>query len=328
MTLKKVITLGGATQDIFIQSEDAGIQHLHPGAKIEVSSLHYASGGGATNTAVAFKRLGCEVTTFFKIGHDAAGQAIINQLKENSITTDQVAYSPKTNTGTSFIIPAPAGDRIIFAYRGANAEITPAELPLHAVATADCVYITSLAGNSARVLSSITKAAKESSLVAVNPGKNQLANPTVLLEALSSIDIFIVNSSEARTFMQSLNLKTDKHELVQELTNYFKTILQRGPRIAVVTNGAGGVYVATKQAIYFCPSVHDTIINTVGAGDAFGSCFVASLLQELPIEQAIINGVINSASVLSHPDAKTGLLDWDTIQKRARSIAATQLQIF
>ena len=65
MKTKKVLTIGGGTQDIFISYKDAETVQfeskqgtrscllLEEGAKIEVSDIVYATGGGATNSGVS-----------------------------------------------------------------------------------------------------------------------------------------------------------------------------------------------------------------------------------------------------------------------------------
>ena len=60
----KVLTIGGATQDIIIEYQEGSalrVEDINPprlswqeGSKIDVEKLHYATGGGATNTAVSF----------------------------------------------------------------------------------------------------------------------------------------------------------------------------------------------------------------------------------------------------------------------------------
>ena len=102
----KILTLGGATQDIFIQQENAQTIELtyqdskntflllQEGSKIEIDSLHYASGGGATNSAVAFKRLGLDVATFFKVGNDAQGSMLLQELKDEEIDIQKCIIDP------------------------------------------------------------------------------------------------------------------------------------------------------------------------------------------------------------------------------------------
>ena len=88
----KVLTIGGATQDIFIlheqeetityrksKTETQTFLLLQEGKKIEINIVIYTTGGGATNAAVSFKRLGFDVTTFFKVGNDSQATAIVKQ---------------------------------------------------------------------------------------------------------------------------------------------------------------------------------------------------------------------------------------------------------
>src|SRR5581483_11568459 len=90
-----ILTIGGATQDIFIKHKHHQHEHTHErtlsvleeGTKIDVDDIHYCSGGGATNTAASFARLGYSTTSFFKVGDDPQGTFILNQLQSYGINT-------------------------------------------------------------------------------------------------------------------------------------------------------------------------------------------------------------------------------------------------
>jgi sugar/nucleoside kinase (ribokinase family) len=69
-------------------------------------------------------------------------------------------------------------------------------------------------------------------------------------------------------------------------------------------------------------------VNTLGAGDAFGSGFVGALLQNLPVEQALIQGLVQATAVISVLDAQSGLLTADELKKRGAKISRDQLQRF
>src|SRR3990172_11556624 len=115
--MKKIVTIGGATQDIFIEYAEMQSMRLDTkrrsqfftllgkGEKIEVKNIHYATGGGATNSAVSFKRLGFDVVPFFKIAADEPGKFIIHNLKEEKIITDYVVKNDE-HTGISFVVPS------------------------------------------------------------------------------------------------------------------------------------------------------------------------------------------------------------------------------
>lgn len=342
--MKSVLTLGSATQDIFIYSKETEsfkalkgkdercFMLIEEGAKIEVNSLHYASGGGATNSAVSFKRLGFNVASFFQCGDDEAGRFIIDDLAKSDIDSSTATITKSHRTGTSFIFPSVTNNRAIFAYRGANAELQEQQIPFARFSQFDLIYITSLSGASSDLLPSITRHAKQQGLfVATNPGTSQLtSNPQAMLQALPYIDVFILNSKEAKTFFghRPSGKKSSHTRNAQQLAatitqpfpllDYFTAILSQGPSLVVVTDGAHGVYVADKEYIYFHPSLPVSIINTVGAGDAFGSSFVATIVNAQSIEEAIVRGIINSACVIGHQDAKQGLMPYALLEKQAR----------
>lgn len=365
----KVLTIGGATEDIFLLYKNIEMQHLitefeqrsfiilEEGRKIEVNNLKYYTGGGATNSAVSFKLLDFDVSIFCKIGKDSKADFVLQELKKHNINLEHIIQDSTASTSISFIIPTKSRDRTVLVFRGANRFLQKKEIPGKALDEADLVYITSLTGESSQLLPYITELAKKHKcMVAVNPGTSQLrAGADKVREALKDIDIFILDSCEARYCMASL-VQTDKKlqrslldvepfksenklpELLRStlvhqgicfsLRHYFKAILSRGPHIAVVTNGADGVYVATENQIIFHPSLETKIVNTLGAGDAFGSCFVACLADGMSVDDALRCSIINATSVISFLDTKTGLLTKEQIKKLLSQIDTKLIQCF
>jgi len=364
--MKKVLTIGGAMWDIFIQYDHIDALHLHTkyachayvvmeeGRKIEVKKLAYHVGGGATNSAVSFARLGFSVNSFFKLGLDQEGDFILRSLAKEKVATRQVIRTKKTATGTSFIIPGKSGDRTVLVYRGANITLEERELPQDAIIACDQLYVTSLSGPSAQLLLPITIFAKKhNKVVATNPGTSQLIRGAQLFKkSLPNIDILILNSFEAQLLMTSLvtvplpqNLspltKKEKKKLPQllreplgskrtcfTLPQFFREIQAQGPRIVVVTNGSEGVYVAYNSTIYFHPALNIEVVSTLGAGDAFSSSFVGQIMQDKPIEDAIRVGIINSSSVIQVLDTQTGLLRAAVLEEKLGELDLSLLQKF
>ena len=76
------ITIGSATQDVFIQSDAASIVSVSQptkksefmsfpyGAKTEIADFSKALGGGAVNTATNLAHLGLKTSTIIKLGND------------------------------------------------------------------------------------------------------------------------------------------------------------------------------------------------------------------------------------------------------------------
>lgn len=362
----KIITIGGATQDIFVEypadvaylpsnGNDCCYIVMQEGQKIDLQNIEYHTGGGATNTAVSFKKLGFEAQAFFKIGTDPQGDYILSSLKKEGINIDNIPRASDCATAISIIIPCPSGDRTVLVYRGANRTITEKELPFSAIDESDHVYITSLSSATAALLIPLAAHAKKvGKLVAANPGSSQLkAGAHYLKEALSNIEILILNSFEASLLMASfmetnpsLHAQTTQPaqkmalapQLLQKplthesttfiLKQFFQEALSLGPKIVVVTHGAEGVYVAQGENILFHPSLPLKATSSVGAGDAFGSAFVGTLLSGKSIEDAIRCGILNATSVITHVGAKTGLLTVQKLEEGLKSLDKTLLQKF
>lgn len=362
----KIQTIGGATQDTFMQYKGTEIMTLigkqkqttfmlfESGEKVEIDDIITKTGGGATNSAISFKRMGIQTNCFCKIGNDTAGQNVLNALNIENVGTNNIKISQDQKTGGSFIVNSLEGDYTIFAYRGANGFMEEYEIPWNDIKAATQLYITSLSHNSATILPSITTFAKSNNIpVAINPGISQLTNGILKLkESLSNIDVLILNSYEAQMFMFALTQTDQNYKKALEckaksalsglnmesqapylldvpipcenmqfgLLNFFKEVLKMGPQIVVVTNGKNGVYAAHHNEVIFHPSIKTNVTNSVGAGDAFGSCFIASLMHGYDICTSLKHGIINSSSVLEHIGAKDGLLTLEQLMIKAKTI--------
>ncbi len=368
----KILTIGSAMYDLFLEytspqtvkftidGQDVNYIILEEGHKIELSALLPFTGGGATNTAFSFTRLGFTTATCAKIGHDEYGAFIVAALEETNINTSYITLSSDEKTGCSFIIPSPTGDKAILTYRGANLQLTTDDIPLADFGAFDQLYITSLSRSTSVLLPIMCNQAKKDGIpVAVNPGTSQLnENVHTLIESLNNIDILILNCFESSLLMAQFGYHKKKKKSVRNkkqvpskddglkklpdllsapitrgdiqftLPDYFKEIQTRGPHIVVVTNGADGVYVSDGTTIYYHPSLPIEVISTVGAGDAFASTFVAQLLQKKSIENAIRAGIINSAAVLEHFGATTGLLDQQELNELVSEIDQNGIKKF
>jgi ribokinase len=362
----KILTIGGATQDIFIQYNGSdsiemvthGFTHcfllLEEGQKVEVNSLEYHLGGGAANTAVSFARQGFETALFCKLGNDYAATTIKNQLAQEKINLDSICLSSCNKTATSFIIQSKTGERTVFAYRGATTTLAANEIPYARIEQSDFLYITSLGVRAWQTLPTIVKHARKHKVrIATNPGSIQLSDGAeTFYQSLAGIEVLIMNLSEVKLFMRSLcNLSSEfKKKLMEEpfsqpreasptitpshdqaspylidhpiqddndhysLRNFFTEMLEIGPKVVIITNDKNGVYCAFEETIYYHPALLVKPISTVGAGDAFGSAFCGSYFKGASIEESLRNGALNSASVLGHVGAQTGLMN-DIMQR-------------
>ena len=111
-------------------------------------------------------------------------------------------------------------------------------------------------------------------------------------------DILIVNREEAE---QLVGKDKDIKLLAEKL-------LKAGPEIVAITDGPCGAYAATAEEFLFAPPMPIKPISTTGAGDAFSSGFMAALIKNKKLKDALMWGIFNSSSVIQHFGAQTGLL--------------------
>ena len=359
--MKKILTVGSAMLDLFLslgkdtlpciekKESRQSFMLLEVGRKLELPTIHRCSGGGATNAAVSLSRQGFEVSAFFKAGVDCESEFIKRQLAQDNIDTHNCVSSKNAPTGISLIFPCSDGDRTTLTYRGASITLSEQELPLSLLKNLDCLYITSLTGATAPLLLPLVKAAhKQNIFIASNPGSSQLrAGAYELQLALPYIDVLILNSDEAVECMKSfiatgISLKEPKYvpgpalvsmpfireDITFNLRQYCAEVLSRGPKMVVITNGKEGVYVAHGTTLLFHPSLPAEVVNTLGAGDAFGSGFVGALLHHKSIEEALLQGLVQASAVISVLDAQSGLLSADKLKERSAKVSTNQLQHF
>lgn len=101
-----------------------------------VSDIYYAVGGCVPNTAINLAKIdhSIPISAFGKVGADENGRYIISQLLKNGISVEGISYS--SNTATSFcdVMSMPTGERTFFCKKGANAEFSPEDVKISALA--------------------------------------------------------------------------------------------------------------------------------------------------------------------------------------------------
>ena len=313
------------------------------GGKIEIGKPVLATGGGATNSAVTFSRQGLKTAALIKIGEDQAGKDILEELKKEKIDVLKLQttnYKSRRNIGTptktsglqisnstaySTILLAPGGERTILIYRGASEDLTFKEISLNRLKS-KWAYISS-GKISFQVINEIFNYLhKNKTLIAFNPSKHFIEMGLKKLKPLlKKTKVFILNREEA-SYLTGVDYHKEKE--------IFKKLDEAVDGIAVMTDGPNGILVSDccniyKAGIFSAEGGEKKAIDRTGAGDAFGSGFVAGLIQTREkckkglcgvdnIEYAIRLGSANATSVIEHIGAKTGILTKKEFEKLKR----------
>ncbi len=304
-----VITLGAATRDVFLVSKDfqfiqshkfaTGVGECVPfGAKIDIDNILLSSGGGATNAAVTFARLGLSAGIVAKVGDDEAGRGIKTELHGEGVDVRLMKTTDKDSTAYSTLLTAKNGERSVLVYRGASATFAPSDISWTKL-KAKWIYASSLAGNLDVMKQVLTHAHKHKIKVAFNPGKGELKRATDMRKLLPKLSILIVNLEEA----QMLTENPDK-----DVAKQLKLLAQ--PNLTVViTNGPSGAYALADGTAWYARTSGVKSVSRTGAGDAFGSGLTAALIKGYSLDDAMKIGTLNSESVIQKFGAKAGILN-------------------
>ena len=296
-----VLTVGAATLDIFVKSpqfivEDNLIALKHS-SKNEINQSLICSGGGATNSAVSFTRLGLKATPLSLIGDDHLSQYIIDDLKKEKVSTSLLVKNKNDTTDFSIILVVPDGGRSILTNRGST-RLEEKNLNWDKIPKSKWLYISSLEGNLDLLEKLIGFAKENGSKIALNPGNRELSQRKKLLPLLKLVDLLLLNKTEAESL---IGLDFIDHRFWSELVNVSSPLV-------CITNGRDGAFVYANAQHYYSPIVTVNPVDETGAGDAFGSTFVAALIHGLPLKDSLFWAIKNSASVVSALGAKTKLL--------------------
>lgn len=294
-----VVTIGAATADIFVSSdtlqESRRLLSLKRSSKNEINRSLICSGGGATNAATTFSRLGLKAAVVAQVGRDPLADYVFTDLKKEKINADFVKKNSDEHTDFSVIFVASDGSRSIMTQRG-DSRLEHNDLPWTKLKSRS-LYITSLEGNLSLLEELIGFAKENNMLIAFNPGSRELKQRRQLIPLLKYLDFLLLNRQEAQ-------MLTD---LPHRDSNFLPKLRQYSPLVAV-TNGHLGARILTAEDSLFSPIANITPVDETGAGDAFGSAFFAALLHQQSLSEALSWAIKNSASVVSALGAKTGIL--------------------
>lgn len=305
----EVITIGSATVDVFANTDSQLVKLLtaegeedfitYPsGSKILIKELNFQIGGGGTNTAASFSRLGLKTAFLGKIGNDQNAEEVIKVLKKYNVN---FLGKKEGQTGYSIILDSIEHDRTILTFKGCNNNLETKDVDLSFLQT-KWIYSSSMVGKSFETLKTIFEYAKGQGIkLAFNPSEYQAKlGYGYLREILEMLDVLVLNLDEARLLLNKENANAE--ELAISLSTNDNDYV-------VITDGGNGSTCYHNNFIHTIkPSSSVSVVETTGAGDAFASGFLAGLIQERSVEDALKLGCVQSESVISKHGAKNKLL--------------------
>lgn len=269
----------------------AGVD-LYPAASqrrlAEVSTFRRFLGGSPSNVAVGVSRLGATVMMLTTVAEDAFGDFIIDEFDRLGVDSSHIRKTPNAHTTLAFCELFPPDDFPLHFFRSEKTPdsfLNADELPLQAIAEAKILWVT---------LSGLASEPAATAHFTALDHRNRRAH-TILdldyraafwgtrsdstrsgLRALQNCDVVIANQEECALVLS----ETDPHRAADR-------ILEAGASMAIIKMGSLGVLAATVSETLEIPSFPVTVVNGLGAGDAFGAAVCFGLLNNLPLEKMV-----------------------------------------
>ncbi|MEV5881774.1 5-dehydro-2-deoxygluconokinase [Streptomyces sp. NPDC052020] len=286
-----------------------------------VTSFGKFLGGSAANVAVAAARLGRRTAVITRTGDDPFGAYLHEALRGFGVDDRWVTSVPGLPTPVTFCEVFPPDDFPLYFYRQPKApdlEIDARELDLDAVRAARLFWVTGT-GLSEEPSRTATLAAL---------AHRAKAGPTVF--DLDWRPVFWSDPDAARPFYgEALRHTTvavgnlDEVEIatgVREPHAAARALLAAGVELAVVKQGPKGVLAVARDGTSAeVPPLPVTVLNGLGAGDAFGGSLCHGLLAGWDLERTMRHANAAGAIVASRLECSSAM---PTLDEVAAALAA------
>ena len=265
---------------------EALIDMLPRNAGGEASFAPHA-GGAVFNTAIALGRLGAQVAFFSGLSSDIFGTILQNQLRASGVDASPAAISDRPTTLAFVTLTDGHASYAFYDENTAGRMLTAGDLP---DTQADALFFGGISlvvepCAAAYEALMLREASRAVTMIDPNirPGfiKDEAAYRARLTRMLAVADI----------------IKTSDEDLLWLTGNDDAAAFraQTGATIVLLTRGADGVTVVTKDASFDVPAVKADVVDTVGAGDTFSAGFLANLQAQGLLSKAAIAGADRDA---------------------------------
>jgi ribokinase len=246
-------------------------------------------GGKGANQAVAAAKLGAEVYFIAKLGNDVFAEQSLNNLKKEAVNTKYVTQIKEAPSGVALITVDDAGNNVIVVAPGANQKLSPADVKK---AESDISSAGALVAQLEVPLETVEFAAELANKYSVpfvlDPAPAQKLSP----EILKMVDVLKPNETEAQILTDIKVINEKSASMAAE------NLLGSGVKAVILTMGAKGFLLATKNQTEFVPAIKVDAVDATAAGDAFTGALAFGLAggQEL-FEAALFANYVAALSV-------------------------------
>jgi sugar/nucleoside kinase (ribokinase family) len=255
-------------------------------------------GGSASNVARGLAFLGARAVYSSKIGEDELGHIFSTKLDVWGIRNRLAFSTTGAQTGTSFVVVTPDGDRTLNTHLGACREYTAHDVPLDDIAQSKIFYSTGYILDTQNQINAF-HIALEHALLHNTKVAFDIADPFVvvrhgvktIMDLLEKAHLVFGNADEVKM-------------LIGQTGEQAARTLSRYVSLAVVKDGANGAFIAHNENVTHIPAKKIKVTDTTGAGDMFAAGFIYGLCRGYTLADCGHTANLMAADTISQLGAK------------------------
>jgi len=269
-----VVSIGAVNIDLVAKVD----RFPNPDQETVIRSWDMVGGGSAANVACGIYRLGVTSGFIGNVGGDYFGEVLRDGLRRERVDISRLKVC-NGNSGSVIAIVSEGGERILFAYAGANAKLSPENIDKNYIKGAKYIFLSSIEGEEAiPAMELASRYAKEAGVkVFFDPGYIFVEKG---LKGLKGI----LNKATVVKFNEPEIKDLTKRE---ELLDASEIIAEYGPKIVIITLGEKGCFLYSGSVKKSIESYREfKPIDKTGAGDAFSCGFIFGDLKNWDLEKS------------------------------------------
>lgn len=259
---KRFLVVGDVLDGVLVQTTAATVGEHDPAAVIRHRPV-----GAAGNTATWLGWLGAEVDLVARVGVDDVYRH--ERALADAGVRAHIRYDARSTTGAVVSVRNDAG-RTAMSDPAASGVLTAADIPEELLRGADIVHLTGAAmlggGGPDRIAALVGRARSGAARVSLDPSSSavvQALGAAAFLDALAGVDVLFPSEAEAIALTGAASV-----------TDAVRALTERVPLVVLTRADEGVLLGRPGRSPQRVPVTPATVVDTLGAGDAFAAGFL------------------------------------------------------
>lgn len=295
MSKPKLLVVGSMNMDVMIY----GVPYIPDfGESVMCSSYCYIPGGKGSNQAMAAALQGADVTMVGRVGEDAYGHELVENLNKVFVDTKYIVFDKESQTGFDPILVDDSGKYVSYVVLGANDRLSSDQVKKALDEKEFDMVVMQLEMPLETVYSVYEYATRKNIPVFLDAGPAK----SIPLKRLKGI--FIISPNEAETkALTGIDVDTTE-QAIEAAKKLFKEV---EPKYVILKMGSRGALLYDGISATMIPCFQVDAVDSTAAGDTFGAALAIQICKDTNMKDAIVFAHAAAGICVSRKGAQTSI---------------------